>query len=229
MVYQFSLPPLLAACPAARQCAVADTMGSRTAACPGMGVRISTLPSSLTGWEYDRSRDWCPLKNSSTWSTPYSAATVGSLNKKNPDGSESPYELNITYYDALACEGGTDDGNQTDRFLCSQAIMLSLQGVPGIYIHALTAVKMTLKASPGRAIIVPSTVNSGSGRHLEHALDDENTSTGQVFDRYLHLLKIRSASRLLIQPLSKGIWIWAMHFLPISGLPRKEPCFVCSM
>jgi len=114
-------------------------------------------------------------------------------NKKNPDGSESPYELNITYYDALACEGGTDDGHQTDRFLCSQAIMLSLQGVPGIYIHALTGSKNDLEGLAWKGYNRAINRKQWQRRHLEHALDDENTSTGQVFDRYLHLLKIRSA------------------------------------
>ena len=59
--------------------------------------------------------------------------------KKNPDGTQSPYELNITYFDALS---DTQDETEPDalkikRFLVSQAIMLCLQGVPGIYFHSL--------------------------------------------------------------------------------------------
>lgn len=44
-----------------------------------------------------------------------------------------PYEINVTYYDALK---GTKDGIdkfQVERFLQSQTIMLSLQGVPAFY------------------------------------------------------------------------------------------------
>lgn len=44
-----------------------------------------------------------------------------------------PYEINVTYYDALK---GTKDGLDTyraDRFIQSQTIMLSLQGVPAFY------------------------------------------------------------------------------------------------
>ena len=44
-----------------------------------------------------------------------------------------PYEINVTYYDALK---GTKDGldkYQVERFLQSQTIMLSLQGVPAFY------------------------------------------------------------------------------------------------
>jgi glycosidase len=60
-------------------------------------------------------------------------------NKTNPDGSESPYELNATFFDILS--DPNDDSEswalKRDRFLCSQAIMLALAGVPGIYVHSL--------------------------------------------------------------------------------------------
>jgi sucrose phosphorylase len=59
--------------------------------------------------------------------------------KNNPDGSRSPYELNINYLDALAEPGNNHEPVEriAQRFLASQAIMLALQGVPGIYLHSL--------------------------------------------------------------------------------------------
>ncbi|GAA3868579.1 sugar phosphorylase [Celeribacter arenosi] len=55
-----------------------------------------------------------------------------------PDGSEKPYELNITYFDALkGTIGGGEDGLQLARFLCSQTIVMALEGVPAFYIHSL--------------------------------------------------------------------------------------------
>mgnify|MGYP000002913333 CR=1 FL=1 len=48
-------------------------------------------------------------------------------------GRQVPYEINVTYFDALK---GTKDGpdeHQVARFLQSQTIMLSLQGVPAFY------------------------------------------------------------------------------------------------
>lgn len=57
--------------------------------------------------------------------------------KSNPDGSQSPYELNTTFFDALNDPGAQDWPLARDRFLCSQAIMLALAGVPGIYVHSL--------------------------------------------------------------------------------------------
>jgi sucrose phosphorylase len=59
--------------------------------------------------------------------------------KNNPDGSRSPYELNINYLDALAEPGNEPEPVEkvAQRFLASQAIMLALRGVPGIYLHSL--------------------------------------------------------------------------------------------
>jgi sucrose phosphorylase len=57
--------------------------------------------------------------------------------KHNSDGSKSPYELNITYVDALLPGGHQDDPLQAERFLASQAIQYSLPGVPATYIHSL--------------------------------------------------------------------------------------------
>lgn len=52
-----------------------------------------------------------------------------------PDGSQSPYELNITYCDAL--DDPEDVKLGMARFLCSQAVALAMRGVPAIYFHAL--------------------------------------------------------------------------------------------
>ena len=58
--------------------------------------------------------------------------------KNNPDGTRSAYELNINYLDALARPGESISLNvEAQRFLASQAIMLALRGVPGVYFHSL--------------------------------------------------------------------------------------------
>ncbi len=44
-----------------------------------------------------------------------------------------PYEINVTYFDALKGTKDGEDDFQVRRFLMSQTIMLSLQGVPAFY------------------------------------------------------------------------------------------------
>ncbi len=58
--------------------------------------------------------------------------------KANPDGSQSPYELNVSYFDALSDPAAAEPREiQINRFLAAHAIMLSLAGVPGVYFHSL--------------------------------------------------------------------------------------------
>jgi sucrose phosphorylase len=57
--------------------------------------------------------------------------------RSNPDGSHTPYELNISYVDALGDDNDEDPQRHAQRFLASQALMLGLQGIPGIYFHSL--------------------------------------------------------------------------------------------
>jgi len=56
--------------------------------------------------------------------------------KHNSDGSKSPYELNITYFDALSNPAaGEPEDTQIKRFLVAHALMFALSGVPGVYFH----------------------------------------------------------------------------------------------
>ena len=57
--------------------------------------------------------------------------------KANPDGSRSVYELNATLYDLLNDPAHPNLEEDVARFLASQSILLSLAGVPGVYVHSL--------------------------------------------------------------------------------------------
>ncbi|MFK7805039.1 MAG: alpha-amylase family glycosyl hydrolase [Anaerolineae bacterium] len=58
--------------------------------------------------------------------------------KTNSDGSQSAYELNINYLNALGQPDVIETAElKSKRFLASQAVMLALRGVPGIYFHSL--------------------------------------------------------------------------------------------
>lgn len=59
--------------------------------------------------------------------------------RRKPDGTDTPYELNITYFDAMKRTAEGADAFQAERFLASQTIMMTLQGIPAFYIHSLLA------------------------------------------------------------------------------------------
>ena len=55
------------------------------------------------------------------------------------DGSDAPYEINISWWSAMA-DGGIDPGHlQIERFLATQFLVLALPGIPAFYLPALLA------------------------------------------------------------------------------------------
>ncbi|WHQ75763.1 alpha-amylase family glycosyl hydrolase [Pantoea sp. Lij88] len=56
--------------------------------------------------------------------------------KNNPDGTTSPYEINVAFLDALNREAD-DDATRLKRFLLAHAILLVFPGVPAIYIQSI--------------------------------------------------------------------------------------------
>jgi len=57
--------------------------------------------------------------------------------RKTENAQQKPYEMNIALIDALKGTIKGPDQYQLPRFLCAHAIMLGLEGIPGIYIHSL--------------------------------------------------------------------------------------------
>jgi sucrose phosphorylase len=116
--------------------------------------------------------------------------------KHNPDGTQSPYELNINYFDALSDPKGRPQGSslQVDRFMAAQAIMLSLAGVPGIYFHSLFGSRGWPEGvrQTGRN----RTINRQKLDRavLESELADPGSLRSAVFGRYRRLLAARAAS-----------------------------------
>ena len=108
-----------------------------------------------------------------------------------PDGSEHPYELNVTLFDALQGTSNGPDQWQVERFLCSQAIALALEGIPAIYIHSL------LGTGNDHDGVARTGHNRAINRHRWHhpdlvrRLDDPDTVQARVFSAMLHLLRVR--------------------------------------
>jgi glucosylglycerate phosphorylase len=110
--------------------------------------------------------------------------------RANADGSRSPYEINISYVDAIG--GGADRETRAKRFLVSQAIMLAMKGVPGVYIHSLlgsqNAPELVQERGSNRAIN-RSRLRLGA---LEDALRQPDSLRALIFHPYLHMLRVRA-------------------------------------
>ena len=138
MVYQFSLPPLL----------LYTLYTGNSEYLNQWAIKIPELPENNTFFNFTASHDGIgvrPLEGllpDKEKELLFSQMVMngGQISTKtNADGSESPYELNITYFDALKETKFGPDNLQEKRFICSQTIMTALQGIPAFYIHSLTA------------------------------------------------------------------------------------------
>ncbi len=110
--------------------------------------------------------------------------------KTNADGSHSPYELNITYVDAII-DHNQPVAEQVARFLVSQAIMLSLAGVPAIYIHSLIGSHNDLEGVKQAGY--PRAINRRKVdiNEISSELDDYSSFRAQIFNGYKHMIEIR--------------------------------------
>lgn len=109
--------------------------------------------------------------------------------KDNGDGTKSPYELNINYQDALSSPDEADEV-RIAKFLAAETILLSMQGVPGIYIHSLLGSRndyfgMTTSDIPRRINREKLDYNK-----LRMQLDGD-TNRSEIFKEFIRRLKIR--------------------------------------
>ena len=113
--------------------------------------------------------------------------------KTNSDGSLMPYELNVNYLSALGEAGDVEV--QAKRFLASQAIMLALQGVPGIYFHSLFGSENWLEGVEESG--QKRTINREKPKRscLEEELSDETHLRHFVFEGYKKMLQARKENK----------------------------------
>lgn len=114
--------------------------------------------------------------------------------KRNSDGSDSPYELNINYLDALSSPGqGSIRSDQVNRFLTAEAIMLSLAGVPGIYFHSLFGSRGDRAGAEATGILRRINREKLSRDGLERDLVDAASVRARVLAGHARLLRVRRA------------------------------------
>jgi len=191
MIYQFSLPPLLLHGllrgdsghlqrwlrefgEPPRRCTFLNFSASHD----GIGVR------PLEGIIDDDELDWL----------------IGEMEKrggliglrKMPDGSERPYELSITYRDALS--EPSDEGLGVRRFFCSQAVVMCLKGVPAFYFHSLVGTRNWYE---GAEIGERRDINRRRWQlgELEELLDDPDTDHAWILNVLAAMLRVRRAQR----------------------------------
>mgnify|MGYP003662850718 CR=1 FL=1 len=191
MVYQFSLPPLLL-----------DAIHSGDTSVLRDWMKDLNLPSDKTTYfNFTASHDGIgvrPLEGIVSDERMNQLAEIvkrhgGRVNtRRRSDGVDSPYELNITYLDAVADASKVAPADHARRFLATQAIMLSMQGMPAVYFHSLVG------TPNDQAGVAKTGQNRSINRHkydrdeLDAALSRPHGLQRRVFDGYQRLLYVRS-------------------------------------
>lgn len=111
--------------------------------------------------------------------------------RTNADGTQSPYELNITLFDALNNPNTPPDNAVIDRFMASQVIMLSLAGMPGIYIHSLFGSHNSDSQISETGALRSVNRKRFKLHTLGGELEDPSSLKSRVFSSYRHLLQQR--------------------------------------
>jgi len=112
--------------------------------------------------------------------------------KKNPDGSENPYELNCTYLDALADPETDLSQKSISRFLSSQAIMLAMNGIPAVYFHSLVGTRNYHEGVRRYGFSRAINRRKWEADALEKRLADESSHNNRIFSAYRQMLRLRS-------------------------------------
>lgn len=189
MVYQFSLPPLL----------LHAILTENAQYLTDWVKSLKILPDNCTYFNFTSSHDGIGVRPiEGLVPEDEFLSLVAGIKKKggfvsekmNPDGSLSPYELNITYFDAFSGINGSQS-LQERRYICSQIISMSLKGVPGIYFHNLTATRNNLKG-----VSISGRVRSINRKkwfydELTDELNDPDTTTHRIFNKMKEIISAR--------------------------------------
>lgn len=194
MVYQFSLPPLLL-----------DAIHQQDTSIFRDWLKTLKLPSQTTTFfNFTASHDGVGVRPLEGIVPPERVSRLAEIvrehggrvnTRRQSDGTDTPYELNITYLDAVADRSKVSAQEHARRFLATQAIMLSIQGMPAIYFHSLVG---TPNDQEG---VKSSGQNRRINRHkyertaLDAALQDPDELQRLVFDGYRHLLSVRTQQK----------------------------------
>ena len=138
MAYNFPLPPLLLEAMISNS---SDLLNRWLARWP-------VLPSGSTLLNFSSCHDGIGLRPVETLMSPDRLEHLlvrceerGGLvsHRVQADGSRSPYEMNISWWSAMASSTAVPRQLQLERFLASQLFVMALPGVPAFYLPALLA------------------------------------------------------------------------------------------
>ena len=190
LVYQFSLPPLLLQA-LIRGDARHLTAWAASLEPPPQGCGYLNFTASHDGIGVRPLEGLVPAAERDALIDHLRARGVHVATKRDADGGDSPYELNVTYVDALRGDRGETEAVHAARFLASQTVPLALRGIPAVYIQSLFGAHDWVDGvtESGR----PRTINrrGWDEDELLARIDSAGSFHHRVFSELLRRLRIR--------------------------------------
>lgn len=226
LIYNFSLPPLL----------LHALLTGRSTYLRRWMMSTSPTPNGCTVLNFSASHDGIGLRpvegllpeDEVTRMTELVKDHGGRMTMRSFNGRDVPYEMNTTLFAALKGTMKGPDDKQVERFIASQTIMMSLEGIPAFYIQSLLA------SDNDEARAAETGQNRSLNRRqwqsgeVEAGLADKDTQMAQVFYELRRRLAIRKAQKafhpdatqftLHIKPGMFGFWR--------QSLDRQQSLFV---
>lgn len=189
MVYQFSLPPL-----------VLHAVHCQDVKALSQWAGSLALPSTHTTWfNFLASHDGIglnPLRGilpeSEILSLVEKLQQEGALVnwKNNPDGTRSPYEINVTYLDALSLQDSSDD-ERIARFILAHAVLLSFPGVPAVYIQSILGSRNDYEGVERLGYNRAINRKKYTAGQVDSELNNKKSIRSQIYSRLSELIAIR--------------------------------------
>ncbi len=190
MVYQFALPPLV----------LHSFVAGDTGALSRWAATVGPVSETATWFNFLASHDGIGLRPTQGLLTGSDRQALAERVRAHggqasmadqPDGTQSVYELNVSYLDALCTpEEAEDPETFARKAVAAHNVLLSVVGVPAVYVHSLL----------GSRSDVTAVQESGIARRINRAvldadeLDDELATDGRrrlVLDGLTSLLARR--------------------------------------
>ncbi|BDX06886.1 sugar phosphorylase [Planctobacterium marinum] len=186
-IYNFSLPPLLV-----------NTL--ITGNCLYLKRWLMSMPPAQNGTTYFNfiaSHDGIGLRPAEGLLSDEEISTLINTMKQfggriswrtTESGEQKAYEMNIALFDALQGTTAGPDKWGLERFICAHAIMLGLEGIPGIYIHSML----------GTANDYEKLKNTHHNRAINRKRWDYDMLTMELGSKFNHHQKVLNRMKQLI-------------------------------
>lgn len=194
MVYQFSLPPLL----------LYTLYTGNSDLLSRWAADLPDLPPDATFFNFTASHDGIgmrplegllPDERRDDLIDNLKANGARVSYKTNPDGSKSPYEVNITYFDATRTTEHSGEELHFHRFIASQTLPMVLKGIPAFYIHSLLGTTNDYEGVARTGMARAINRKKWQANELEALLNNNKSTPARVLRKIRKRLLIRSKQK----------------------------------